>query len=393
VKLIFNAQSLRPPMTGIGNYTFHLLEQFVDNPEVAEVHCFNGTQWLEGEAQLATTAALRVNGGDTSKRIVDRVVANIRDTIAKVPGAKPLYDHIMDNRFSQAANRMPGAVYHETNYVFKPYTGPCVTTVHDCSHKLYPDFHAPNVIEWLDTKLPESLQRADCIITDSNLVRDELLEYFDLPHSKLRTVYLGVDDCYQPRTKEQTAGVLATFGLTHGQYVLLTATLEPRKGIDTLLDAWSLLPESLRHAFPLVLTGSTGWCNDTLRRKLAALVATGTVHHLGYVPSEMLPMLFSGAAVFTYPSIYEGFGLPVLEAMRSAVPVICRQGTAMAEFADGNCVLCDTGDAQELSMHLEKLLSDSQARSYWGLRGLAQAQTFSWKRCAAETLEVYRDLL
>jgi alpha-1,3-rhamnosyl/mannosyltransferase len=391
VKLIFNAQSLRPPMTGIGNYTFHLLEQFVQNPAIAEVHCFNGTQWVSGATQLATTAALRASGGDKSKRFVERTVANVRDAVAQVPGAKPLYDYLMDKRFTQSANLMSGAVYHETNYIFKPFAGPSVTTVHDCSHTLYPDFHAPNVTGWLE-KLPASLQRADCIITDSNLVRDELIEYFDVPRDKLRTVYLGADDCYQPRTREQTSSALSAFGLKHGCYVLLTATLEPRKGIDTLLDAWSLLPESLRREFPLVLTGSTGWCNESLKKKLAALVAGGTVQHLGYVPSEMLPMLFSGAAVFAYPSIYEGFGLPVLEAMSSAVPVICRQGTAMAEFADGSCVLCETGDAEELSVQLQTLLGDAEVRRQWAERGLAQARKFSWQRCASETLAVYREL-
>ncbi|MEZ5571586.1 MAG: glycosyltransferase [Halioglobus sp.] len=141
------------------------------------------------------------------------------------------------------------------------------------------------------------------------------------------------------------------------------------------------------------MTGSTGWHNESVLKKLAGLVAEGTVHHLGYVPAEVLPVLFSGAAVFTYPSVYEGFGLPVLEAMSSGIPVICRDGTAMAEFAEGSCVLCNTGEAEELAANLAVLLGDAKARQYWSERGLLQARKFSWQRCAAETMDIYRDLL
>ncbi|MEZ5571585.1 MAG: glycosyltransferase [Halioglobus sp.] len=250
MKLVFNTQSLRPPMTGIGNYTFHLLEQYIECAGIDEMHCFNGTQWLSGEEQLAATALLRAHGSDVSERIVDRMVERIRKAAVRVPGAKPLYSTIMDKRFCDIANRIPGAIYHETNYILRPYSGPSVTTVHDFSYKTHADFHPPNVIAWLDAKLPKSIEQSDCIITDSNLVRDELLQYFDIPEHKVRTVYLGVDACYQPRSQQQTATVLSTFGLSHGHYVLLTATLEPRKGIDTLLDAWGMLPESLRREFP-----------------------------------------------------------------------------------------------------------------------------------------------
>jgi alpha-1,3-rhamnosyl/mannosyltransferase len=307
-----------------------------------------------------------------------------------IPGTKPLYSYVMDKRFERTANEIPNAVYHETNYVLKPYAGPCVTTVHDFSHLRYPQFHPGHVIEWLGKGLSRSLDRADCIITVSNLVRDELLEYFNVPAQKVRTVYEGVQACYRPRTEAETQDVLSAVGLSHGKYVLLVATLEPRKGIDVLLDAWCLLPESLRREFPLVLTGSSGWRNTTLVNKIEALIAQGTVHHLGYVSADVLPVLFSGAAVFTYPSVYEGFGLPVLDAMSSGVPVICRAGTSMAEFSQGACMLCDTGEPEELAGKLERLLASPVEQDQWAQKGLRQAAQFSWQRCAAETAEIYR---
>ncbi|MEZ5503749.1 MAG: glycosyltransferase [Halioglobus sp.] len=117
------------------------------------------------------------------------MIAATRQVIGALPGAKPLYARIMDRRFERRANALSGAVYHETNYVLKPYKGPCVTTVHDLSHIRFAQFHPRHVIDWLDRGLPASLERADCVITVSNLVRDELLQHFDIPECKVRTVY------------------------------------------------------------------------------------------------------------------------------------------------------------------------------------------------------------
>jgi alpha-1,3-rhamnosyl/mannosyltransferase len=391
VNLILNAEALRPPITGVGNYTFHLLEQYVKRVLVDDVYCFTGTNWRTGDAQLAITAALKAQDRKGATSVTDAAVAAIRAAIGKIPGSMFLYSFVMDKRFERTANDIHGAVYHETNYILKPYAGPCVTTVHDLSHIRYPQFHPPNIIEWLG-RLPQSLERADCIITVSNIVRDEIIERFNLPQQKVHTVYEGVDECYQPRTESQTLSVLSGLGLLHKQYVLLVATLEPRKGIDVLLDAWCLLPESLRRAFPLVLTGSVGWRNTAILDRITALTAEGTVRHLGYVPADVLPILFSGAAVFSYPSVYEGFGLPVLDAMSSGAPVICRAGTSMAEFSQGACTLCETGEPEELALKLEMLLEDQVARDEWTKRGLSQAAQFSWQRCAAETAKIYRQI-
>ncbi len=392
MKLILNAEALRPPITGVGNYTYHLLEQYLKGALVADVHCFTGTHWLTGHAQREITAALKAESGKMEKGIKDLAVAEIRAAIGNIPGSKALYSFVMDKRFERTANDIPDAVYHETNYILKPYAGACVTTVHDLSHLRYPQFHPPHVVEWLERYLPLSLHRADRIITVSNLVRQELLDHFDLPEHKVHTVYEGVEERYVARSEAQTSTTLSGYGLSHKHYVLLVATLEPRKGIDLLLDAWCLLPESLRRAFPLVMTGSSGWRNNALLQRIKALSAGGTVRHLGYVPADVLPLLFSGAAVFTYPSVYEGFGLPVLDAMSSGVPVICRAGTSMAEFSQGACLLCDTGEPEELAVKLETLLESQAVRDEWAKKGLTQAGQFSWERCATETTEIYRQI-
>lgn len=389
MNLIFNAEALRPPITGVGNYSYHLLSQYVEEAQFPEVHCFTGTGWQDAEAQLAFTGALKARSDLERPGVRERAIARVRKMIGAIPGAKPLYDHVMERRFERYANAIKDAVYHETNYILKPYAGPCVTTVHDLSHIRYPEFHPPNVIEWLGGNLARSLERADRVITVSNVVRDELLEHYAISGDKVHTVYEGVDANYRPRSRDETAAVLSDFGLAHKEYVLLVATLEPRKGIDVLLDAWALVPEALRRAYPLILVGSKGWRNSALVERMATFVEEGTVRHLGYVAADVLPVLFSGAAVFCYPSVYEGFGLPVLDAMHSGVPVICRAGTSMAEFAEGACMLCETGEPGELAGKLASMLESPEGRGDWAGRGLAQARKFSWRRCAAETAAIY----
>jgi glycosyltransferase involved in cell wall biosynthesis len=390
VRLILNAKSLRPPLTGVGNYTYHLLEQYVKGQYADEVHCFSGTRWQTGPEQLAVASHIRSLQRPIDRKASDALISELSSAISRVPGVQALYSHFMDRRFERTANAIPDAVYHETNYVLRPYAGPCVTTVHDLSHIRYPEYQSDYVIEWLGQNLRESLSRADYILTVSNIVRAELIDCFDVPEEKVRTVYEGVDHSYKPRNQEQTMGVLSLLGLRHKHYILLSATLEPRKGIDVLLDAWSLLPASLRREFPLVLTGSSGWHNEDLLKKLKVLMAEGGVHHLGYVPADVLAVLFSGASIFCYPSVYEGFGLPVLDAMSSGVPVICRAGTSMAEFSQGACLLCDTATPEELAFNIEMLLNSRSAQEAWAQKGLVQAAQFSWERCAAETNEIYR---
>ena len=390
VKLIFNAEALRPPITGVGNYSFHLLEQFLTDELIDEVHCYSGTHWLSGQEQLAATLSLKRDSGRVNPGVGSKLNSSLRAAIGAIPGSKSLYSGIMDRRFEKTANTLAGAVYHETNYILKPYAGPCVTTVHDLAHIRFPQYHHAHVIEWLERGLPATLDRADCIITVSNVIRDELLHYYNVPAEKVHTVYEGVEDQYKPRSRQQTESVLSHYGLQHKQYVLLVATLEPRKGIDVLLDAWGLLPLALRRAFPLVLTGSSGWRNHAIVAQMEQFIAEGTVQHLGYVPDSALPVLFAGAAVFSYPSVYEGFGLPVLDAMSSGVPVICRAGTSMAEFAQGACLLCDTGEAEELATRLQTLLEDPVLRDAWAQKGMSRARDFSWQQCAAETAALYR---
>ena len=188
---------------------------------------------------------------------------------------------------------------------------------------------------------------------------------------------------------EVTQEVLAALGI-EGRYVLAVGTLEPRKNLSRLLDAHMQLPEALRARFPLMVAGGGGWKNEELTEKLATV---DHVRHLGAVDRSQLTALYTGAALFVYPSIAEGFGLPILEAMACGTPVLTSNTTSMPEIAGGAALLVDPHDTTAIARQLEQLLTDSVAVKDLSERGLARAQEFSWEKTARATLDVYRAAL
>lgn len=391
MRLLLNTESLRPPLTGIGNYTLNVLKELRALASAPAIDCFDGTRWRSADEVLEdqATATLPPSGEVPKGR---ELSTRIRTFVRGLPLAYQARSAIRSAVFRREASKRQGFIYHEPNFILKPHDGPCVATIHDLSFVHYPQFHPAERVEWLNRELPRTLARADCLITDSELVRQELIERFNLSADKVRAIYLGADQRFIPRARHQTIEVLKRYGLEHGGYVAFVGTLEPRKGLTVLLDAWIQLPEHLRRTYPLVIAGASGWRNSDLLERIQTLQSRGEVKYLRFVSAEELPFIYSGAAVFTYPSIYEGFGLPVLEAMASGVPVLCTSGTSMAEFAQGAVLLHEPGSSESLAFELTTLLESEDLRACYIRKGLLQAEKFSWARCARETLDVYKSI-
>jgi alpha-1,3-rhamnosyl/mannosyltransferase len=192
---------------------------------------------------------------------------------------------------------------------------------------------------------------------------------------------------------QEAEAALSSYGLTYGSYILYLGTLEPRKNISALLEAYSFLPKKTQASFPLILAGGKGWLMDNLEDEIRRLDIASRTVLTGYVPRKDLPALYSGAAVFVYPSLYEGFGLPPLEAMACGTPVITSNVSSFPEVVGDAGIMVDPYDVKRLRDEIERVLEDSSLRASLGSRGLARAKQFTWENCARQTLDVYKRVL
>jgi alpha-1,3-rhamnosyl/mannosyltransferase len=231
----------------------------------------------------------------------------------------------------------------------------------------------------------------DRVITDSQAVRTEVINTLGLPPEKVVAVPLAAGSDFHPRKGAELKPLLDRWDLVPGSYLLFTGALEPRKNLVRLLEAVAVLRARRRDGPPLVLAGPPGWRNREIRERIEA--AAGSARYLGHVSREDLAALVAGCAAFVMPSLYEGFGLPVLEAMASGVPVVTSRGGALEEVAADAAVLIDPLDRDAIAAGIEKVLEDSALRETLVQKGFARAAQFTWERTARETLAVYEQAI
>ncbi|WP_279222898.1 glycosyltransferase family 4 protein [Stutzerimonas kunmingensis] len=390
MKLLINTESLSPPLTGIGNYTFNLLSALEQMDDIERIDCFSGFTLSSAQQTLQNCRTRCAHGDEPARPPAGAGLANrLKNGLRQSALAYRAREALRNGALGLAARRRNGFIYHEPSFILKAHQGPSVATVHDLSFIRYPQFHPPKRVEWLVRQLPKTLDRADAIITDSEYIRQELIQTYRIEPGRVTAIHLGVSELYHPARDQQG---LDRYGLRHGEYLFFVGTLEPRKGIDLLLDAWSQLPCTLQKAYPLVLAGAPGWNNETLQARIQHMTRAHGLKHLRFVPESSLPALYSGAALFVFPSLYEGFGLPLLEAMSCGAPTICSAETSMAEFSQGAACLFDRGDSAHLAERIQHLLERPAERNALAQLGQLRSRQLSWRRCAQLTCEIYRQL-
>lgn len=376
MRVAFNATSLLSPLTGIGQYSRHLALGLAGHPEI-EADFFYGAVWSR-EVRSDPPAA----------------VASALPWLRKhVPGSYALRRIVQNHRFAAHAKPARFDIYHEPNILPLPFDGPTVVTVHDLSWIRYPQAHPVERVRAMSKHFEPGLRRASLILTDSEFVKRELIEVFGLQPERIRPVMLGVEALFRPMTSDETRQVLQAHQLTHGQYLLAVGTLEPRKNLQVALRAFMQMPERIRQRLPLVLVGMKGWRTSELERQIAPMVQAGEVRQLGYLPREELAAIVAGATTLIYPSVYEGFGLPPLEAMACGVPVIASNVSSIPEVVGDSGVLIDPQDVDSLRHAIEAMIAAPEARAAMGARALARSANFSWDQCVTETVDAYRQVL
>lgn len=375
MKVILSVEPVRFPLTGIGRYTYELAKQLQASPGDIDLRLFSGAGFVE-HLPVANESAGR---GHWLKRVVQNSHL-----------ASEAYRVLSPALKRRALRGHEDYLYHGPNFYLPPFSGRSVATFHDLSPFLWSDCAPEGRVRYMQKELELSISRGSAFITDSEFNRLELIKYFSLSPQTVHAVPLAASQEFFPRSAADVSATLSRHGLSFGQYSLYVGTIEPRKNLLNLLHAYRKLPIGIRQRWPLILTGYAGWRSETIHEAIAEGAREGWAHYLGFAPAADLPHLFAGAKLFCFPSHYEGFGLPVLEAMQSGVPVVCSDSSSLPEVAGNAALACSPEDVEQLSILMLQGLEDESWRVAAKAAGIAQAAKFSWNRCALETQQVYK---
>jgi glycosyltransferase involved in cell wall biosynthesis len=287
----------------------------------------------------------------------------------------------------------PVDVFHSPDFVLPPQRrGARILTVHDLTFMRYPEGATPNLRRYLNAVVPRSVKRADLVLADSESTKRDLAELLDVPPEKVRVVYAGVEPRFQPIVDEEQLRVVARRYDLDPPFILTVGTLEPRKNLQRLFAAYALLRERLAGAPRLVVVGAKGWLTEGI---FAALEESGIKEHVqfpGYVADEDLPAVYNLAGLFVFPSLYEGFGIPPLEALACGVPVACSNAPSLPEVVGDAALTFEPTDVEAMADAMLRLLTDSDLRAGLISRGRDRATHFTWAAAATDLLAAYREV-
>lgn len=387
MNVILAADAIQPPLTGIGRYAFELARRLPEHPLIDQMRFFSYGRWQESAALIRNEMTNSVPHGPAVQR------SGLRSRLSGNRLAVRVYQALTPHLYRWRLRHEEGALFHSPNYFLPPFPGRSVATIHDLSHICLPQFHPAVRVELMNRALPDTLRQADFLITDAESVRQEVIRHFDWPVDRIAAVPLGVSSLFHPRLAQDIDPVLQRYGLLTGGYSLCVGTVEPRKNLTRLLCAYELLPVALRQRWPLVLAGARGWQSGDIHDRIDKGVAVGWVKYLEYVPQEDLPFLYAGARLFAYPSLYEGFGLPPLEAMASGVPVVTSDVSSLPEVVGDAALMVNPLDVGALSAALSRGLEDEVWRESAVRLGLGRAARLTWANCIDNTVMIYGKVL
>ncbi len=288
---------------------------------------------------------------------------------------------------------MPDAqLFHATEHLLPRFTTfPTVLTVHDLIYHLFPAYHRRLNYWYLKAAMPVFVRRADALITISQSSKRDLMRVYGVDEDKISVIYEAASKHFSPCSPAHVAQVKARYSLPD-QYLLALGTIEPRKNLIRLVQAL----HSLRRQHPnlrLVIVGRPGWMYQEFFQHLEKLPDPNAVLLSGFVPDNDLPAVICGAQAYVLASLYEGFGLPILEAMACGTPVVSSRTSSMPELGGDAVLYFDPTDTAEMAHQIGRVLSENELADDMRKKGLAQAARFSWERTADETLAVYRQVL
>ncbi|HAU30906.1 MAG TPA: glycosyltransferase family 1 protein [Desulfotomaculum sp.] len=351
---------------GIANYVYHLLKELI-NINRESIYLIN---YEENESTA-----------EYNKIIIYNPFKRISKTILWYLYLGTQSNHL--KRLDIIHNPTQGSTFFRFKQKY-------ILTVHDITVFIVPKEHPVYRILFGKLLFPRTLKTADKIITDSNSTKKDLINYFNIPEEKIKVIFLGVDEKFKPLDKEEINEVKQRYNLNF-PFILYVGTLEPRKNIPTLIKAfYKLKKKNIEHK--LVITGKKGWKYKKIFETIDKLNLQKNVTFTGYVSDEDLPALYNTADLFVYPSLYEGFGFPPLEAMACGTPVITSNTSSLPEVVGDAGIMVNPYDVDGLADAMHEVLTNDGLREDMIKKGLERAKMFSWEKCARETLRVYEEV-
>jgi glycosyltransferase involved in cell wall biosynthesis len=393
MRVILNTLSVSGLRTGVGHYTAELLRCLHAQAGGDTIDYFPGP-WLR-HAYAGWTLLSRgrprtgpAPAGPTSPPPVPRL-GWLRSRVAgclRTPGRA-----LMGWSFHALCRLRSYDLYHEPNFIPLPGQTRTVVTLHDLSVVLHPEWHPADRVAFYERHFQRGLDRCVHILAVSEFTRQEIIRHLGLPPERVSRVYNGIRSGLRPLPEVEVELARTRLGLPP-RYLLYVGTIEPRKNVLTLLQAYCSLPESFRRVYPLIVAGGWGWRVGAVAQYLENEARHRGVVHLGYVPDGDLPILYNGARALVYPSLYEGFGLPPVEMLACGGAVLASTAGAVAETVGKQAHLVEPLDVDGWRRALWRVCAEDD---WWQAlrRGAVEAaRAYSWERCAAETLQVYRKL-
>lgn len=367
MRIAFDGSALRPGRTGVGYYTEHLLHHL--------------TQLVAPDDELIVLSNCPI---ETTTPLPERV--RVHHETRRVP--RMIW---MQTRAPMALKSIGADVVHFTNGMMPIASAtPAVVTIHDMSLRLLPRYHPARRVLLNRPLMDLAARRAAAIVTVSESAKRDIEALYGIDGGRVHVVYEAAAPAFHPVTD---ADALERVRLKYGlgrRLILYVGTIEPRKNLPTLIEAFARRRRAGDLDHQLVCVGPYGWLSSGIERVIARSGAADAIAFTGYVPFEDLPALYSAAEMFVYPSMYEGFGLPVIESMACGTPVVAGLAAAVAEVGGDAVERVERLDADALGDALVRLARDPRRRDTLRAHGLSRAHQFSWSRAAAQTLDIYR---
>ena len=387
---------LRPPFTGVSNYELNLLAALLERMPDLRLSGFNGLRWSAVDRTALDRLALA--GGKregapppAAPGLRGRAMTAARRLVRGVPALHALYSAAQSAAYRGSASWVRPALFHAFKYRAPgPSRVPVRPLIHDLSHLRFPEAHPASRLRWMEP-VAAITRAAPLVHVVSHFTRDEVVALFGVPAERIVVAPPGVAPIYwtAPATK---AATLARHGLAEGGFALVVSTLEPRKNLATLVAAFGRLPKASRAALPLCVAGAVGWGDLGLPAVAEGLRQEGSLRFLGYVPDSELRDLYAATALMLYPSLYEGFGMPVTEALACGAPVAASDAASLPEALGDAGQLVAPLDVEGWSAVLASARDAGPADEAARERRQAQARRFTWEGTAAIVEGIYRRL-